>query len=83
VFALTSTQKLIRFSSDPPTDEVIVFKDGKTPSLLSSISSVAQKSSKKWFQKFAAAGEFQQFEVPVQLPNLKLNDGQAVVEEYG
>jgi hypothetical protein len=50
--------------------------------LLSSISSAAQKSSQKWFQKFAAAGEFQQFEAPIQLPK-NLRDSSAVVEEYG
>lgn len=57
---------------------------GKSSSILSSLSSVARKSSQKWYQKFTDAGEFQKFEAPIQLPQtLKLSEGSAVVEEYG
>lgn len=91
---LTSTQKLIRLAEDPPTDEVIVYQgknqffqiyililEGKSSSIFTSLSSVAQKSSRKWFQKFTDAGEFQQFEAPIQLPQY-LTDKSAMVEEY-
>ncbi|KAI6189520.1 hypothetical protein M3Y97_00017500 [Aphelenchoides bicaudatus] len=82
IFVLTSTQKLIRLAADPPPVDMIVYQNGKS-SLLSSLSSAAQSSSKKWFQKFTAAGEFEQFQAPIQLPqNLSLAESSAVVGEY-
>jgi hypothetical protein len=57
---------------------------GNKSSILTSISTAAQNSSKSWFQKFKSAGEFQQFEAPIQLPqNLRLAESSAAVGEYG
>lgn len=87
-----STSSRSRSNGDdcvPKFDFWDIFKNkttilGGKSSILSSISSAAQNSSKNWFQKFKAAGEFQQFEAPIQLPqNLRLAESSAVVGEYG
>ncbi|CAD5231098.1 unnamed protein product [Bursaphelenchus xylophilus] len=63
---LTSTRHLLRLGFTPPDNQITGQNSNST--LLSAFSSVAQKSSKKFFQKFTKP-EYQQMPVS-QLPNL-------------
>ncbi|KAI6200216.1 hypothetical protein M3Y96_00709400 [Aphelenchoides besseyi] len=81
-FVLTSTQKLLRLAFDPPASEMIFSQDNGN-SILSSLSSAAQNSSRRWFNKFATAGEFQPFAAPINLPaQLRLPENVIKVDEY-
>ncbi|KAI6225451.1 hypothetical protein M3Y99_01338000 [Aphelenchoides fujianensis] len=80
IFVLSSTQKLLRLAAHPPADELIRLQDERA-SIFSSLSTVAQKSSKRWFNKFASAGEFQPFVAPNLPANLRILPAESV-EEY-
>ncbi|KAI6216245.1 hypothetical protein M3Y99_01828100 [Aphelenchoides fujianensis] len=80
IFVLSSTQKLLRLAAHPPADELIRLQDERA-SIFSSLSTVAQKSSKRWFNKFASAGEFQPFVAPNLPANLRILPVESV-EEY-